>query len=67
MRNVLLEIVAGCDRSSSSSATQSSPECMGMRSESSELPVTISTGGQSGRVHCPHRDEGILERPSALP
>ena len=39
MRNVSLEIVAGCDRSSSSSATQSSPECMGMISESSELPV----------------------------
>ena len=36
MRKVSLEIVAGCDRSSSSNATQSSPECMGMRSESSE-------------------------------
>ena len=79
MWNVSQEIVAGCDRSSSSSATQSSPECMGMRSESSELPVdsdskgwstdsmTISTRGQFGRVHWPHGDEGTLERPSAFP
>ena len=45
MRNVSLEIVAGCDRPSSSSATQSSPECMGMRSESSELPVASESKG----------------------
>ena len=24
------------------------------------ITISISTGGQSGRVHCPHGDEGTL-------
>ena len=79
MRNDSPAIADGCDKSSSSNATQSSPEGIGIRLVSSELPVdseskgrsahsvTSMAGGQSGRVHCLHGDEGTLDRPSALP
>ena len=75
----LKEGVRNLDRCGISSATQSSPECIGIRSVSSELPVnsdskswstysvTSMTGGQSGHVHCLHGDEGTLERSSTLP
>ena len=70
---------AGWDKSSSCCATQSSPDCTGTRSASSESPndsasngwsdnsTVVSTVGQSGRVHCLHGVDGALESPSAFP
>ena len=77
IRNESPAMAVGSDKSSSSWATQSSPEWMGIKSASYELPVesndwlviagSETTGGQFGRVHCRHGDDGALESPSALP